>query len=232
MDGSVITHLSENDVNNGIEILPHNEPMYSHFGSNNPDYDSKNNGQKTRKRAILQKIFSGRLRRPRMEEETRELLHSVHPKQKDTHSARVSTDLGLLAVETALTIDTTEQWLEFSGNTGGLQPIVQCIHDIAEEIRGNSGQDSSCDVLSSDNMNKFHAACSACKSLRDLCSKDKNWSAAITEELLVLNKDCTFISDLVLFLSHANEAERFSNRQSLRKGGVHPKTRKQRRGGL
>jgi hypothetical protein len=158
---------------------------------------------------------------------------------------KVSIDLNHLSVSTASTIETPEQWKEFCQNTGGLETILNCIHDTVGEIKGRSAAVSAVDhfepLLCPDDMDGFLTACCACRVLRDLCAKDTLWASAITDEIIQLNqkKKGAIISDLVFLLCHTNEVERLYSRKawrmrrSMKRNGFYTsnlKSRKQRRG--
>ncbi len=71
----------------------------------------------------------------------------------------------------------------------------------------------------------FAAACTACRALRDLSALSKDFAAVVTDDILKVNAqwstclidkkmgyDCSsggLISDLLILLKHANEAEAF-----------------------
>jgi hypothetical protein len=153
---------------------------------------------------------------------------------------KVSDDQAELALSIASTIETPEQWIEFCENVGGLKPILQFIHSVAEEIKsGRPNEKDGIHLLKPEDLDRFSTACSSCKTLRDLCAKDQYWASAITDEILALNESGTIVSDLVLLLKNANEAERISSRKAwrrrrrLRKKSIYSavrKTRTQRRG--
>ena len=132
------------------------------------------------------------------------------------HIARVSGDQTQLAVSIASTIETPEH--------GG------------EVCEGHATEIESDDLLPLHNVDRFSTACSACKVLRDLCAKDQYWASAITYDILTSG---TIVSDLVLLLKHANEAERIYSKKAWRQScrfrtqGIYStvrKTGKQRRG--
>ncbi len=246
---SVIHILSKENVLNGVEILPHKSQMIRDIGNiqNSKDTTAIADGDvsvpadnrrqnKSRSRGLGLKTWMGKASES-------DKLPPVSHLEDPQHLARLSGDRNELAVSIASTIETPEQWVEFCENVGGLEPILQCIHNVAEEIKqGRANEEEIDDMLSLKSVDKFSTACAACKVLRDLCAKDQYWASAITDDILTLNKSGTIISDLVLLLKHANEAERlyskkaWRQRSRLRKQGVYStvarKTRKQRRGTL
>lgn len=143
-----------------------------------------------------------------------------------------------MALSIASNIETPEQWVEFCNNEGGLRKICGAIHTSAEEINQNPSDFADLNVVES-RERTFQNACSACRILRDLCSRDQNWSSVITDELIVMNNSDGIISDLLTVLRYSSDAEIFYTRkvlwkrQKLRKAGVrikNIKSRKERRG--
>ena len=218
LPGSAITHLSslDNGLLDGIEILPSKAPMICIAGHADADTQHAANKPRHVKRETLSTLA------------------------RTQHNERISRDLSYMALSVASTIETAEQWKEFCQDVGGLKPILQCIHNVAEEIKhGRATEVESDHLLSNIEENRFSTACSACRILRDLCGKDSNWASAITDDIIRLNKDGTIIADLVMLLRHANEAERIYSREVWRKRrklralgilSINLKTRKQRRG--
>jgi hypothetical protein len=228
LKGSVITHLSSrDDALDGIEILPHKSPMIFDIDAMTSAPDDLPAAKNRKQSKLSRKTLMGNDLR------TDTVSHLEDPQ----HIARVSGDQTQLAVSIASTIETPEQWVEFCEDVGGLKPILQCIHNVAEEIKqGHATEIESDDLLPLHNVDRFSTACSACKVLRDLCAKDQYWASAITYDILTSG---TIVSDLVLLLKHANEAERIYSKKAWRQScrfrtqGIYStvrKTGKQRRG--
>jgi hypothetical protein len=212
-----------------IEELPYKSPMISLLDDNSSStYVSEQQSSFT---TYDKEMKDGR-------DPTSAQPHSVSKKK---HFEKVSCDLNHVCVSIASTIETPEQWIEFCENTGGLVTILNCIHDVVQEIKGRTVQvdDYFEPLLGPDDIDGFHTACSACRVLRDLCAKDTLWASAITDEIIQLNQNGTFISDLLFLLHHTDEAERISSKKAwrmrrvMKENGFYArnlKTGKQRRG--
>ena len=275
----MISHFSSSNrehLLDDIEILPHASPMFydpsaisiANNAKANTDTDTDTDTDIAKHDD--KEATRGQHTAKRYKEKNRRHKNRFHPFGRRTREApnmgidtsslltepmyrrmeKVSTDQAQLAVSIASTIETPQQWVEFCENVGGLKPILQCIHNVAEEInvgRATATDDEYMNTVRGDSdplstpgdVNRFSVACSACKVLRDLLSKDQYWASAITDDILKLNQDGTIIADLVLLMSHANEAERLNTkkvwrkRRKLRRQGnssTMMKTRKQRRG--
>ena len=107
-------------------------------------------------------------------------------------------------------------------------PLLECIRDGARSVE-QGGADFDEDVegmkgLKEQHEVSFAAACTACRALRDLSALSKDFAAVVTDDILRVDTqwstcvvegsgyDCSaggLISDLVILLKHANEAERF-----------------------
>ncbi len=115
---------------------------------------------------------------------------------------------------------------------------MECIRDGARAV-----EDGKLDFLDGDDVDgtnglkeqheaSFAAACTACRALRDLSALSKDFAAVVTDDILKVNSrwstcvvegagyDCSsggLVSDLLILLKHANEAEAFY--QAPKKGG-------------
>ncbi len=224
MSGSTITHFElTNDVENDIEILPVNDQMLDIF-------KIKDHQEDTYDKPSVVKRISRRMRR-RQKSKKKESIFSILSSSK--HTERVSLDIRHLSLAIAGNIDNEEQWKEFFEDSRGegLLSILQCVRDVANEIKQgyaadlfdqNDDNDSMLDTATR-RENAFVAACSAVRVLRDLCSIDQNWSSMITDEILIADRNCrkegedSFMQDLATVLKYANEAEFFYNRKVSRK---------------
>ncbi|KAL7500826.1 hypothetical protein ACHAWT_009002, partial [Skeletonema menzelii] len=155
---------------------------------------------------------------------------------------RIGRDMRHLAVSIAASIDQPWQWKLFFDEGGGVLPLLECIRDGARSVeKGRADGDvegtaNSQQLLLEQQQNEvsFAAACTACRALRDLSALSKDFAAVVTDDILRVNEqwstcvvegdgyDCYsggLISDLLILLRHANEAESFYNgRGNDRKG--------------
>mmetsp|Transcript_4552 Transcript_4552/g.9444 ORF Transcript_4552/g.9444 Transcript_4552/m.9444 type:complete len:938 (+) Transcript_4552:164-2977(+) len=155
---------------------------------------------------------------------------------------RIGRDMRHLAVSIAASIDQPWQWKLFFDEGGGVLPLLECIRDGARSVeKGRADGDiegtaNSQQLLLEQQQDEvsFAAACTACRALRDLSALSKDFAAVVTDDILRVNEqwstcvvegegyDCYsggLISDLLILLRHANEAESFYNsRGNDRKG--------------
>lgn len=165
---------------------------------------------------------------------------------------RIGRDMRQLAVSIAASIDKPWQWKLFFDEGGGVLPLLECIRDGARSVeKGRADGDiegtttttaNSQQLLLEQQQNEasFAAACTACRALRDLSALSKDFAAVVTDDILRVNDQWSMcvvagegyncysgglISDLLILLRHANEAESFYNgrggnndRQGLRGG--------------
>ena len=145
------------------------------------------------------------------------------------HIDRIERDMRMLAISIASTVDTAEQWRIFCNDGGGVLPILKCIREAAREIEQGDftydPNDDNYETMLALTEETLSAACSACKTLRDLCAINKAFSSVLTDAILkadaawsvsVPNKDkngreCSsggLISDFVTILRHANDADK------------------------
>lgn len=154
------------------------------------------------------------------------------------HIDRIERDMRMLAISIASTVDTAEQWRIFCNDGGGVLPILKCIREAAREIEQGDftydPNDDNYETMLALTEETLSAACSACKTLRDLCAINKAFSSVLTDAILkadaawsvsVPNKDkngreCSsggLISDFVTILRHANDADKlYAARRSAR----------------
>lgn len=136
-------------------------------------------------------------------------------------------------------------------------PLLECIRDGARAVEQRKNPDflDDGDVEGTNSLVEQHeasfaAACTACRALRDLSALSKDFAAVVTDDILKVNEqwstcvvegngyDCSsggLISDLLILLKHANEAESFykvprKGRPGSRRASFSLSTRKRRRG--
>lgn len=244
MPGCAIKHL-DNDyrsVVDGLEILPSAAPMLDIMSFKKSDKEniiSSSNAEATK--ALLKKYSHFR---PKHEMPQSSYITG------EKYNSRISKDLSHLSLSIAQTIETPQQWTEFVQNGGGLAPIIQCIRDAVDEIKKGQAPDvEGVELYAYDQRmeNSFQAACNACKVLRDLCSRDANWAAVITDELLHFHHQRIHdsetnqgvLDDLVSLLQYTNEGglwytrNIWKKRRELRANGIRIKsgyTRQRRKG--
>ena len=165
--------------------------------------------------------------------ETDDSLISTLPLSDVAHTARIEKDMRHLAVSIASTIEDAEQWKTFMEDGGGVLPLLECIRDGAKEIEKGPWEkdvrDEGMVGLVEKREEAFAAACTACKTLRDLCAISKPFASIITDSILradvawstpVQNKDEQtnfeggIISNLITLLRFSQEADLLYNRRS------------------
>ena len=93
------------------------------------------------------------------------------------HTDRIERDIRMLAVSIASTVDTAEQWRTFCNDGGGILPLLKCIREAAKEIEEGSivdPDDENYETMLAMTEETLATACSACKTLRDLCAISKS----------------------------------------------------------
>ncbi|KAL7447037.1 hypothetical protein ACHAXM_011569 [Skeletonema potamos] len=168
----------------------------------------------------------------------KDILRLSYPEH---YKNRIGRDMRHLAVSIAASIDKPWQWKLFFDEGGGVLPLLECIRDGARSVeKGRADGDiegtTNSQLLLEQQQNEvsFAAACTACRALRDLSALSKDFAAVVTDDILRVNEqwstcvvegegyDCYsggLISDLLILLRHANEAESFYNgRGNDRKG--------------
>ncbi len=167
---------------------------------------------------------------------------------------RIGRDMRHLAVSIAASIDQPWQWKLFFDEGGGVLPLLECIRDGARSVeRGRADGDvegtaaNSQQLLLEQQQNEvsFAAACTACRALRDLSALSKDFAAVVTDDILRVNEqwstcvvegegyDCYsggLISDLLILLRHANEAESFYNSRGNDRKGLRGRSKRDRKG--
>jgi len=138
------------------------------------------------------------------------------------YEKRIGRDMRQLAVSIAACIDDAEDYQIYCQQIrGGIYPLIECIREGADAIRhrGKSrhGESPSPSSYVSPNLGvsnqyeeRFLAASSACRALRDLCGISSDLSAVITDTLLRANankKASNLTEDLVAILQFAHEAD-------------------------
>lgn len=182
---------------------------------------------------------------------------STLPLSSAAHTARIEKDMRHLAVSIASTVDDAKQWKRFIEDGGGLLPLLECIYEGAAEIRKgpweNTGFDEEMLGLVEKREEAFAAACTSCKTLRDLCTISKPFAAIVTDSILRANAawatpvqdednqmslEDGLISDLVTLLRFSLQLDNLytsgSRRQQIRalrnRGVQRMGNRKQKRG--
>ena len=145
------------------------------------------------------------------------------------YKGRIGRDMRTLGVSIAASIDKPWQWKLFFDEGGGVLPLLECIVDGARAVEAGKldfvdGDVEGTNSLKEQNEASFAAACTACRALRDLSALSKDFAAVVTDDLLRVDTlwstcvvegdgyDCSsggLISDLLILLKHANEAEIF-----------------------
>ena len=138
------------------------------------------------------------------------------------YEKRIGRDMRQLAVSIAACIDDTEGFQTYCRQIrGGIYPLLECIREGADAIRqrgknlqGDSASSTSYvspDLgVSSHYEERFLAASSACRALRDLCGISSDLAVVITDTLLRANankKESNITEDLVTILHYAHEAD-------------------------
>lgn len=153
----------------------------------------------------------------------RDILRLSYPEH---YKNRIGRDMRHLAVSIAASIDKPWQWKLFFDEGGGVLPLLECIRDGARSVeKGRADGDVEGSLLEQQQQEEasFAAACTACRALRDLSALSKDFGAIVTDDILRVNEqwstcvvegqgyDCSsggLISDLLILLRHANEAEK------------------------
>ncbi|KAL7546658.1 hypothetical protein ACHAWF_009992 [Thalassiosira exigua] len=173
----------------------------------------------------------------------------------DHYNDRIGRDMRHLAVSIAASIDKPWQWKLFFDEGGGVLPLLECIRDGARSVEDGGADFVGSDVEGTNRLVEQHeasfaAACTACRALRDLSALSKDFAAVVTDDILRVNAmwstcvmegsgyDCSsggLISDLLVLLKHANEAEAFyrapmRGRRGSGRNSFRLRTRKERRG--
>jgi hypothetical protein len=167
----------------------------------------------------------------------------VMPLSKPEHYRdRMGRDMRHLAVSIASSVEDAAQWRLFcqQQRSGGLMPLVECIHEGARLMREQqagrrSASATAMDLLDDDHAPQFTkllqqhsyyeesflAASSACRVLRDLCAISPEMSAVMTDGLLRANiaysKQGDFpsslMTDFCTMLNCAQENNEFDAKQ-------------------
>ena len=245
MPRCAIKHINHDceSLMDGVEILPNLAPML--------DILSMKNTEDTEGIPSLHAEATKDLLKTYNHIRTEQDVHTSFPNLAgQKYNARISKDLCHLSLSIAQSIETPQEWVEFVQNGGGLAPIIQCIHDAVDDIKKGQAPDiEGVELYAYDQRkeNCFQAACNACRVLRDLCSKNANWAAVVTDELLHLHhkrkseSETTqgLLDDLVSLLKHTNEGglwytrKIWNKRRELRANGIRIKsgyTRQRRKG--
>jgi hypothetical protein len=232
MPGSAIHHLERNLALKDIQVLPSMDSMIDIRSSGwkpleeetQVDMDAVNGYNDTFRptnRPWFRQFF-----RTRQHPSLRPL-----PLSPSTYLQRMNRDIERLSVSIASGVDSAEKWKEFCTNGGGVSSLLQCIHSAADELELEyaQGVDSySVDGPMERREEAFSMVGSTCKVLRNLCARDSNWAAMVTDDILKADQTCLskskenvehqrIITDLVRILKYANEADLFYSRKGSRK---------------
>lgn len=138
---------------------------------------------------------------------------------------RIGRDMRQLAVSIASCVDNpTEFQMYCQQIRGGIYPLLECIREGANAVRHrgdvlgsrNRQQKSSSSYVTSDPLGASHyeerflAASSACRALRDLCAISVDFAVVITDSLLRANADKVrpnLMEDLATLLQYSYDAE-------------------------
>lgn len=122
----------------------------------------------------------------------------------DHYHERIGREMRHLSVSIASCIDDPVEWRLFCQQlqpSGGLLPLITCIREgaklVREQQQGNDLWDEE----------RFLAACSACRALRDLCALSLDLAAVITDGVLRANAayNGSLVDDLCALLKYASD---------------------------
>lgn len=128
---------------------------------------------------------------------------------------RIDRDRRHLAVSIAASTEEVSQWRLFCQEHGGIFPILETVREGARAIRGggekNAKQTEAWSVLTGPALDHyeeetFHAACSACRAIRDLCAISPEQAAVVTDSILRANAawDGGLMDDFQTILQYAS----------------------------
>lgn len=128
---------------------------------------------------------------------------------------RIDRDRRHLAVSIAASTEEVAQWRLFCQEHGGIYPILETVREGAKALRGGGNEDlqqtESWSVLPGSALDNneeeaFHAACSACRAIRDLCAISPDQAAVVTDSLLRANAawDGGLMEDFQTMLQYAS----------------------------
>ena len=152
-------------------------------------------------------------------ETTKNFSSAVPFSLPENYLARMDRDRRHLAVSIAASTEDVAQWRHFCQENGGLFPILETIRDGARVIRRKGEPtdlssattgDTSYTILTGSARDQyeeesFHAACSACRAIRDLCAISPDLSAVIADGILRANAawDGGLMNDFQTILQYA-----------------------------
>lgn len=129
---------------------------------------------------------------------------------------RIDRDRRYLAVSIAASTEEVAQWRLFCQEQGGIFPILETVREGARAVRSGGGTRNNAASSSStrssettflDHMEEesFHAACSACRAIRDLCAISPEQAAVVTDNVLRANAawDGGLMADFTAILHYA-----------------------------
>lgn len=132
--------------------------------------------------------------------------------QPEHYLDRIDRDRRHLAVSIAASVTDEAQWKSFCQERGGLYPILQTIREGARAISRHQRRkrDKAAYILRPGDARReesFRAACSACRSIRDLCTISPDMAAVITDGILRANAAWSgnLMEDFRIILQYAKE---------------------------
>jgi predicted acylesterase/phospholipase RssA len=149
---------------------------------------------------------------------------------------RIDRDRRYLAVSIAASTEEVSQWRLFCQEQGGIFPILETVREGARAIRGgvrskDSDQPMTTEAWSSiltgsvalDHREEesFHAACSACRAIRDLCAISPDQAAVVTDNILRANAawDGGLMQDFTTILQYASAFTTAAAEAAMSAGG-------------
>lgn len=138
--------------------------------------------------------------------------------QPDHYVKRIGRDMRMLALNIVAAIDSPDQWKLFATENTGVYPILESIRLGAKSLRkaqevnqrkdtASSTTEFSWSMNPSEQEEALRAACTACRSIRDLCALSPEVAAVVTDGILRANTawEGGLMADLYSMLQYANE---------------------------
>jgi hypothetical protein len=124
------------------------------------------------------------------------LLRSMPLSMPEHYSDRIGRDMRHLAVSIASSTDEVWQWRLFCREKGGIVPLLECVRDGVKGLERQGQSKSRLRRRRSDDLllrspameEDFLVACTACRSLRDLCALSPEMAAVMTDGILRANE--------------------------------------------
>ena len=248
MPGSTICSLDSTNVMEDIQILPSLDSMVDipshtrrrkriHHHWNQPKNNRIHNTLFRRDQNIQRHVSTTTTRPPPL------------PLSSDATLDEINRKIQRLSVSIASGADSAEKWNDFCSNTGGVSSLLHCIRCASRELEecsrlgGGQGMQEGArtsptrkhfrDREGVGRMEKqqeaFAKVSATCKVLRNVCSRDSNWAAMITDDILRADQSLrstldesgqTFhpniIEDLLKVLNSIKEVDIFFSRKLSR----------------